>query len=206
MSSKEEIDSLQAVLAKEKEKSIELTDQEYALLRDSREIATPEQKMAAVMEWYLTGSNTKAAKATGNPEVSHQLVYRWRKAGWWNKLLEKCRSIRSEELERLATSSYHTALFKLQHTLEHGDQKFDPKSGELVNVPVPAKDLAFIAKTLQEQRAHLLLKDDGTQDTPTSQLSRIADKLVATINQANKNPSGVTISNTTPEKDITTVN
>lgn len=194
-------ETIKGILAQTKKEAIQLTDEEMNMLTDDRSIATPEEKMTAVMTWYLTGSNTKAAVATGNPEVRSQLIYRWRKSKWWGVLIEKCRQIRNEEIEQLQTVIYFTALEKLQDAIQYGDHKYDGRSGEVVRVPVSAKDLAYLTNTISEQRAHSMHRDVGEKKTTNDLLKDIASALTKNAHQIQKT-SGVTVHEHTPEGEI----
>lgn len=199
-------DTLRRILEQTRKNNLELSDEEMNLLTDDRSIATPEQKMAAVMEWYLTGSNTKAAVATRNPEVNHRLIYRWRQSKWWNKLIEKCEMIRNEEISQLQSITYFTTLEKVQDAVENGDLKWDSKNACYVRVPIPAKDLAYLANALADQRAHGMSKGAVENKTTEQMLQQLAQSLTKTLADATKAQKGVTIHDNTPEKDIIEVN
>lgn len=183
-----------------------LTAEEHQALSHYNSKFTPEQKFEAVMAYYLHNS-AKAAAETLDSGILASHITEWKsKAPWWSKILNKCRQLQNEDLEGQMTSVLHSTIDELDKRVRYGDKKLN-KDGDLIRVPVSARDLAYIGSMLADKRTQL--EGQGSQDTRGIQdkLARIQEQLIETLRDA-KTPAGsgnVTITQTIPKSNITEV-
>ena len=151
-----------APLLVEEEQDIDLTHLEHHLAVYPKEI-----KLKAVALFCSLGNYKRVAQELGIPEGT---IKDWKnKSPWWDDLSIKIRKEQQRDLDALLTNTIHKAIGQLTDRLDNGDLKYDSKSGELIRVPVGAKDLSVTMAVLYDKRA--LLRGEATSIRTESKTS-----------------------------------
>lgn len=184
--------------------AITLDDFEYSDLTHPMSVASPEEKLQVALHWYIYRSPTKAANQMANTKITPSIVKSWRsKAKWWPMLIDKCKKIKDEELESMLTATLNDSVAELRDRLENGNVVGYDEDGNEKRLPVPARDLTYVAQIMFDKRA--LARGEGAinKSATDNQLQKVADMLIKTIQDTKK--EGVTITQHTDESDITDV-
>lgn len=157
---------------------------------------TAKDKMKAVMSYLITASTWQAGELTGIPVSTIKL---WRtESAWWPKALEYARSAKKEALVSKLGEIVDLSHKAVVDRLQHGDYKYDSKTGDQYRLPVSAKDAMLIADKAQDKG--MVLRGEATnitekRQTQDSLLRTIADKLEEAIKKADaKVLEGIVIS------------
>ncbi len=130
-----------------------------------------ETRITACMQYFLTGSYEKAAKAAN---INTALILRWKDQEWWHPTLIICKKKKQEELDTLITGCIHDGLGKLSDRISKGDAKLN-RDGDIVLVPMTGKDLASSIALLFDRRA--LIRGEPTSRSETIGERSHLDKL-----------------------------
>lgn len=137
-----------------------------------------EKRLEAVLTYLALGKMSKVRDATGIPLKT---LWDWKSASpWWPDLERKLRQERNEETAGTLSTIVDKALHAIKERVEGGDYVYNPRSGDIVRVPVSAASLNKIASTLLDRR---LVMDKEAQDRPeledssTDKLEKQLDKL-----------------------------
>jgi hypothetical protein len=116
-------------------------------MTDPRPTYTQDDRETAIRAYIVHGSYEAAEQVTGVP-VGTMAVWKHRDPEWWHEtynrvsleLLRSCSTDDKEALRRIRSK----VVAHLERRLESGDQKLNVKTGELVRVEIPAKELSSI--------------------------------------------------------------
>lgn len=136
-------------------------------------VYTESQRLEVVRAYVMLGTYEAAAEAKGLPRAT---IAGWKHADplWWDQAVAKvtlslletlCESDQSA-LRRVRTR----VIEQLEQRLIQGDQKLNVKTGELVRVEVPAKELSSILHALGGA-----IKDQAPVEQPKTQEERMAE-------------------------------
>ena len=103
-----------------------------------------QQRMEAAVNYMVTGSLTKTAKACDIPLTT---LFDWKQSDWWYELSEWIRSEKEDEFRAGFTEIVDLAIENVKDRLKNGDIKLvKTKDGyEERRVPVGAKDSTMVA-------------------------------------------------------------
>lgn len=158
---------------------ISINDDLYMMvLGDGRGKWDVNTKILAASYYMVLGSMRKThehLKAIRRP-VPVTTLCKWTHTDWWWRLKDEVRRQKADEFEALTTKAIHSAVGAVQDRLDDGDYHVD-KDGELIRIPVKAKDAAVVAGVLYDKRA--LARGDPTKrisrETPEETLQKIAN-------------------------------
>lgn len=121
---------------------------------------TEEDKKKAVEAFYLTRSSKKASEICNIPAST---IRRWKRdTVTWEKNMLAVKDHYNEQMDGKLTAILDKSATLIMDRLEKGDAKMTPK-GDIVLVPVQARELASIQKQAFDQRA-ILRGDDPTKN------------------------------------------
>lgn len=134
-----------------------------------------ERRQAFVVEYFQHGNVAKAAVVSG---VHYNTGMKWKGQAWFPKAIKDLKKVRDNQLDGRITGILEKALNQLEDRIDKGDTKaFSGKDGVVTQmVPVSARDLAVVTGVLFDKRA-AIRKEPEADDTASSALDRIADKL-----------------------------
>lgn len=101
------------------------------------------QRFNCVVTYLLTGTVPATAAATGIP---FDTVKRWKQTTWWKQMEQEIRDSRNLQLNSKLSKVTDLALKNLEDRIEKGDFYYNPKTKQVVRVPVNAKTLNTISK------------------------------------------------------------
>jgi hypothetical protein len=138
-----------------------------------------EIRQQAVEIYHKTGSMKAVALELGiNQESS--VLYKWRNQDWFKDALNAKRLEESEVTDAALTEIVDSSLAGIKDRLSNGETQYDPKTGELIKVPVRLHDLNATLNTAVSRRQDLRMNPTGTQDVDTvnKQLQRLAQQFM----------------------------
>jgi len=122
----------------------------YELLTQHKSTYTISERINAVTVYASVGSLDETARQTG---IEKSTLSGWaHNTDWWDVGLALARSRHYSELDGRLTQIIDRSLDRLGERIETGDFKYDSRSGELVQVPISAKDSAWIAAVMIDKR------------------------------------------------------
>lgn len=134
---------------------------------------TKETKLRAVSLYLVKATLQEVAKEL---KIPYQTISNWKlNSPWWEEAFNKLKKERQHELEVLLSTSIHKAVEEINERFKYGDHKLD-KSGDLVRVPINAKDLSLIFSTLYEKRALIRGEATSIKVDSTTTLASLEDK------------------------------
>lgn len=128
----------------------------------------------AAMTYLITGNLRATAKQTG---VNERTLADWVRSDWWDSLLQTLHAEKGIELDCKLSQIIDRCLDEVGDRLANGDHKIG-KDGNLVRVPIPAKDAAIIAAVLFDKR-QIIRNLPTAINRDTSHLQRVAANLIA---------------------------
>lgn len=130
----------------------------------------------AAVTYLITGNLRATAKQTG---VNERTLADWVRSDWWDGLLQTLHAEKGIELDCKLSQIIDRCLDEVGDRLANGDHRIG-KDGNLVRVPVPAKDAAIIAAVMFDKR-QIIRNLPTAIHRDTSHLHRIAANLMATL-------------------------
>lgn len=131
------------------------------------------KKEAAII--YLVTGNKKRTSEQVN--VPYSTLYSWMESDWWDGLIERVRHEKQDELDGQLSQVIDKAFASILDRLEHGDCRLD-KDGQIVRVPVSARDATVIAGIAFDKR-QILRNLPTSIKGDDSRLNQLADRLMA---------------------------
>ena len=134
---------------------------------------TESERERAVRAYVTQGTLRAAEEAT---QIPWQTIAGWkhRDPQWWDQAVAKVTLSLIEQLTESDQSSLRRVRTRviemLEQRLAQGDQKLNVKTGELVRVEVPAKELAGILNAVGGS-----IQDVAPQEQPKSSEERLAE-------------------------------
>jgi len=134
-----------------------------------------ERRQGFAIAYFEHSNVVKACAVAGVPSSTGA---KWKSQAWFAKAIKDLKKVRDSQLDARITNILEKALTKLEDRIEKGDTKaFANKDGVVMKqVPVSARDLAVVTGVLFDKRA-AIRKEPDADDTASSALDRIADKL-----------------------------
>jgi transposase-like protein len=150
-------------------------------------IWSDEKRIEAVATYIALGSMSATRDATGIPLNT---LWSWRqRASWWPDVEKQLRGEKNNETSSQLTKIVDKTLEAIRERVADGDYVYNPRSGDIVRVPVSAAGLNKIASTLLDRRltldAQVIPETDDGPDTSTKlerQLSKLADSFKDFVN------------------------
>ncbi len=147
-----------------------------------------EARYAAVAVWIKSGSLTVSAQETG---VDINTIKYWRKQKFWHEIAEE---ILNEDALKKNARLYKIvdkAMDVVEDRLTNGNFQYDQRTGQIVRVPVQARDASSIMDNAFS-RAHIIKKDQEAkvqvnQDDIKDRLSELANSFAAFVDKAHAN-------------------
>jgi hypothetical protein len=131
---------------------------------------THEDMIMAVTYMAILGSSLKTAThmaAAGSP-VPATTIRSWKNtATWWKPVMTEVRKAKNEELDAKLTNIIMTGAEQMADRLEHGNVKYDTKTGAFYRQPLTSSELSTGAiGTMYDKRA--LMRGDPTSRSETT--------------------------------------
>jgi len=130
----------------------------------------------AAITYLVTGNLRATAKQTG---VNERTLADWVKSDWWDALLQTLHAEKGRELDSKLSQIIDRCLVEVGDRLMNGDCKIG-RDGNLVRVPIPAKDAAIIAAVMFDKR-QIIRNLPTAINQDAGHLHRIAARLLDTV-------------------------
>lgn len=133
-------------------------------------------KKVEVVTTYLTLGNAPMTEAvTGVPR---QTIRVWKMSEWWKDIQREIQESESIEMSAKLKKIVDKALDATMDRLEHGDTIFNPRTGELLRVPVKVRDAIRAMDTAIDKRQILMDKPTKIveQRTVDDRLNKLAEE------------------------------
>jgi hypothetical protein len=108
-----------------------------------------DKKVDACTLYAVYGSLSEVSKLTDIPEA---IIRSWKNESWWLDITKQVYIESNEGLTAKISSTLDKTLELISHRLEHGDEIWDSRTGQLVAKPVDAKALVGLFSSLALQR------------------------------------------------------
>lgn len=141
----------------------------------------------AAVTYLITGNLRATAKQTG---VNERTLADWVRSDWWDDLLQTLHAEKGIELDCKLSQIIDRCLDEVGDRLVNGDHKIG-KDGNLVRVPIPAKDAAIIAAVMFDKR-QIIRNLPTSINRNTSHLQHVAANLVASLEAKKRGGAGET--------------
>jgi len=143
--------------------------------RKPREHYTEHQKLEAATVFLALGSNVQTA---GVLKIPLDTFNKWRYADWFKKLIEELKAEDNLKLSARLSKLVSKALDVTEDRLTNGNYQYDPKTSQLVRVPVSLKDATKVATDLMERKD--IVEDKPLQEqiekTVDDRLKKLAEE------------------------------
>jgi hypothetical protein len=144
---------------------------------DGRTPFSMERRRQIVWDYMIEGNASKVARMHN---IDGTTIGKWKKRDWWEDLMQEAHDLYEQQLRARMNKVIDKALEKTEERLENGDVIFDAKRGELVAVPVKAKDAATIAGIqYDKRRLSLNLPTSIGGQSGSKQIEALADKFAS---------------------------
>lgn len=144
------------------------------VLRASQNISnyTAEQKLHAVLVYFLNQSRDKTSKICRIPEGT---IKHWMQTVWWKEAYQSIKREKNEELDGKISAILDKSIALIAKRLKTGDATV-AKDGSIVYKPVAARDIAMISAILFDKRA--LMRGDPTSRTEKVSTEEVLSNLM----------------------------
>ena len=130
------------------------------------------QKIEAVTTYLALGNGAQTA---GVLSIPIQTFNRWRYSDWWKKIEEDLKREENLHLNARLSKIVSKALDVTEDRLTNGNYQYDPKTSELIRVPVSIKDATKVA-------TDMLQRKDIIEDKPMqAQIEKTVDDRLAKL-------------------------
>lgn len=141
----------------------------------------------AAVTYLIMGNLRATAKQTG---VNERTLADWVRSDWWDSLLQSLHAEKGIELDCKLSQIIDRCLDEVGNRLAHGDHKIG-KDGNLIRVPIPAKDAAIIAAVMFDKR-QIIRNLPTSISRDTGHLQRVAANLMAGLEAKTQHGAGET--------------
>jgi len=138
---------------------------------------THEERLQAATAFVLTGSMAVVCRQTG---IAESTLSGWRRTDWFLEMCEELRREKNIEIDFALARIITKAMAGMEERIDHGDTVLS--EGQLVRVPVKAKDLAVITGVFIDKRQALreqIRTDTALIDQNVNHLEKLRDRLRA---------------------------
>lgn len=146
------------------------------------------KKVEVVTTYMSTGSLRLTAAICKVPEIT---VNEWKRADWWKKIEEDLRNAENFELSSRLKNIVDKSLDTVLDRIEGGDHMFNPRTGEIIRVPVKLRDAVRAMDSAVDKRQLLT-----NQPTKIVEARSIEDRLANLANEFAKFSQSRTIEHT----------
>jgi hypothetical protein len=124
-----------------------------------------------VRTWLQTGNLEVTAKLC---KIPYDTVHNWRyRQQWWKDLVDQFQDEADVAMAGRIKKLLGKSVEQLEDRIENGDSILDSKTGDVIKVPLKARDLTNTVKVLSDREDILI----GRQVKEATQTEQITDKL-----------------------------
>ena len=136
------------------------------------------QKLEAATTYLALGNGAQTAAVLDIPLATFN---RWRYTDWFKKMVDDLKAEDNLKLNARLTKLVSKALDVTEDRLDKGNYQYDPKTSDLIRVPVSMKDAAKVANDMLERRDVIEAKPQQEQieKTVDDRLAKLAEQFRA---------------------------
>ena len=136
------------------------------------------QKLEAATTFLAIGNGAQTAAALDIPLATFN---RWRYTEWFKKMVDDLKAEDNLKLNARLNKIVARALDVTEDRLEKGNYQYDPKTSELIRVPVSMKDAAKVANDMLERKDVIETKpvQEQIEKTVDARLAALAEQFKA---------------------------
>ena len=136
------------------------------------------QKLEAATTFLAIGNGAQTAAALDIPLATFN---RWRYADWFKKMVDDLKAEDNLKLNARLTKIVSRALDVAEDRLDKGNYQYDPKTSELIRVPVSLKDAAKVANDMLDRKDVIESKpqQEMIEKTVDDRLAKLAEQFRA---------------------------
>jgi len=136
------------------------------------------QKLEAATTFLAIGNGAQTAAAL---EIPLATFNRWRYTEWFKKMVDELKAEDNLKLNARLNKIVVKALDVTEDRLEKGNYQYDPKTSELIRVPVSMKDAAKVANDMLERQDVIETKpvQEQIEKTVDDRLAKLAEQFRA---------------------------
>jgi hypothetical protein len=133
------------------------------------------QKLEAATTYLALGNGAQTAAVLDIPLATFN---RWRYTDWFKKMVEELKVEDNLKLNARLTKLVSKALDVTEDRLDKGNYQYDPKTSELIRVPVSLKDANKVANDMLERRDIIESKpvQEQIEKTVDDRLAKLAEQ------------------------------
>lgn len=133
------------------------------------------QKLEAATTFLALGNGAQTAAVLDIPLATFN---RWRYTDWFKKIVDDLKAEDNLKLNARLTKLVSKALDVTEDRLDKGNYQYDPKTSELIRVPVSMKDAAKVANDMLERKDLIESKPQQEQieKTVDARLAALAEQ------------------------------
>lgn len=143
------------------------------IAEDSRSKYSVEERYAIALEYALTGNVKRTARNNGMPAGT---LRQWRKADWWNDMMEMIADEYEDKIRAKLNRVLDKSLSETIDRLENGDPVYDAKRGEVIQMPVKARDAMMISGIGYDKRRVSLNMPTSITESSSKQIDNLAQQ------------------------------
>lgn len=133
------------------------------------------ERIKAATVYAITGNAARTSEITGIPACT---IRQWKRREWWLEVMRRIQREKDDELDVKITKIIDKAVDQINDRIVNGDYIYDNRKGELIRIPVKAKDAANVTATLVDKRTSIRnrVEQKQSQDSVSEKLALIAEK------------------------------
>jgi transposase-like protein len=132
-------------------------------------------KQKAIKMYMQNGNLSLTARTL---QIPFDTIQHWRyRTKWWPELQKRFQEEQDRKLASKMDKLVAKAVDKLEDRIEHGDHILDSKTGDVIQVPLKAKDLTTTVKVLADRTDVLIgrvSKDSASKEMMEDKLAKLA--------------------------------
>lgn len=140
------------------------------------------KKIEVVTTYLALGNAPLTSGVTGVPS---QTIKQWKMQPWWNELVDQIRIDENTQTDAKLTKIIDRALDVVADRITEGDFQYDPKTGQLMRVPVKMRDAHAVSSDLIDRRELIRKapKEAIAQATVSDHLMKLAEQFASFVSQ-----------------------
>jgi DNA polymerase III alpha subunit (gram-positive type) len=140
-----------------------------------------EKKKNEALAFYV--ANGSLAETSRECQVPLPTLNKWKASDWWK---DRIRDIQNEEYDKLdvkLSKALEKALDQVMDRIEHGDHIYDPRTGQIRQIPAKLRDVNHAFNSIMDKRQ--LIRKQPTkiveQQNTAVQLANLAEQFAAFV-------------------------
>ena len=134
------------------------------------------KKLDVVLSYLETGNLSMASKEAGVP---YNTASKWKMTSWWKDIVKSVEEGNAQSTSTKYQKLVKKALTLVEDRMDNGDFILDSKSGEVIRVPIKARDASKIASDAiqtKERLDRIINKENIQEESINMRLMNLAEQ------------------------------